>query len=247
MSAKPPLRIDDLRLWELGAARHPVDRGLLLLDALSPHAGGEELAELNVGERNRRLLSLAAEVLGPSVEGLTACPLCGEAVALGFDPRALERLGPRDASPDAQELESGGARVRFRPPNSRDLAAIASCADVAEARRTLIARCILSASVAGRSVEAVSLGEDVLALVSEALYERDPLAETRLRVTCPACAHTWSPVFDVVAFLWCEVARRARALLQEVHILARAYGWREEDILAMTPVRRQSYLAMVGS
>jgi hypothetical protein len=34
--------------------------------------------------------------------------------------------------------------------------------------------------------------------------------------------------------------------LREVHTLAWAYGWREADILAMSPARRQFYIELVG-
>jgi hypothetical protein len=34
-------------------------------------------------------------------------------------------------------------------------------------------------------------------------------------------------------------------VLREVHILASAYGWREDDILAMSPARRRIYLEML--
>ena len=44
-----------------------------------------------------------------------------------------------------------------------------------------------------------------------------------------------------------ELATQAKRLLREVHFLARAYGWREADILAMSARRRQAYLEMVGA
>ncbi|HEX2516118.1 MAG TPA: phage baseplate protein, partial [Chloroflexota bacterium] len=40
---------------------------------------------------------------------------------------------------------------------------------------------------------------------------------------------------------------RARRLLREVHTLARAYGWREAEILALPGRRRQTYLDLVGA
>jgi hypothetical protein len=49
-----------------------------------------------------------------------------------------------------------------------------------------------------------------------------------------------------VTFFWKEIAAHAKRLLREVHILAAAYKWREADILAMNPNRRQYYLEMVG-
>ena len=38
---------------------------------------------------------------------------------------------------------------------------------------------------------------------------------------------------------------RARALLAAVHTLARAYGWSEPDVLALSEQRRAAYLEMV--
>jgi hypothetical protein len=33
-------------------------------------------------------------------------------------------------------------------------------------------------------------------------------------------------------------------MLYDVHALASAYGWREADVLAMSPMRRQVYLEL---
>ena len=41
-------------------------------------------------------------------------------------------------------------------------------------------------------------------------------------------------------------AREATRLLGEVHTLARAYHWREAEILAMSSRRRQAYLELAG-
>ncbi len=41
------------------------------------------------------------------------------------------------------------------------------------------------------------------------------------------------------------IGRHLRGLLQEVHILARTYHWSEAEILALSPARRRSYLAMI--
>jgi len=51
--------------------------------------------------------------------------------------------------------------------------------------------------------------------------------------------------FDIASFFWAEICVQAKRLLREVHTLARAYGWREMDILSMSPARRQFYLEMV--
>ena len=48
-------------------------------------------------------------------------------------------------------------------------------------------------------------------------------------------------------YLWKEVLIEARRLLREVNALARTYHWREADILALSPRRRQAYLELAGT
>jgi hypothetical protein len=50
---------------------------------------------------------------------------------------------------------------------------------------------------------------------------------------------------DIGRFLWMEVRHAALALLRDVHELASAYGWREDEILTMNSARRAMYLGMV--
>ena len=65
-------------------------------------------------------------------------------------------------------------------------------------------------------------------------------------LNCPTCGNQWQLFFDIAAFLWLKIEMQARRLLREVHTLARAYGWREADILALSPWRRQAYLEMIN-
>jgi hypothetical protein len=53
-------------------------------------------------------------------------------------------------------------------------------------------------------------------------------------------------LFDMPAYFWSEIQMGARRLLQEVHALASAYGWRESEILMLSAARRRAYLEMVG-
>jgi hypothetical protein len=76
------------------------------------------------------------------------------------------------------------------------------------------------------------------------MAEADPQADVQLNLSCPQCAAAWSAPFDIEAFLWTEIAAWAGRTLQEVHGLARAYGWREQDILSLSATRRRIYLEM---
>jgi len=55
------------------------------------------------------------------------------------------------------------------------------------------------------------------------------------------------PGFDIARYLWSEVHAWALRFLREVDLIARTYHWREEDILALTPTRRQAYLELCAS
>ena len=50
---------------------------------------------------------------------------------------------------------------------------------------------------------------------------------------------------DIGEFFWRELTVQAKRLLREVHLLARGYGWREADVLALHPRRRQAYLDLL--
>jgi hypothetical protein len=64
-------------------------------------------------------------------------------------------------------------------------------------------------------------------------------------LACPACGHAWHSTFDVGEALWAEVQRAAEQSLLEVDALARAYGWTEAEVMALSPVRRAAYLQLV--
>jgi len=85
----------------------------------------------------------------------------------------------------------------------------------------------------------------VIEMVVDGMAEADPQSGP-LSLTCAACNHKWFVGFDIVSYFCTEINAWASRMLREVHLLASTYGWRENDILAMSPWRRQSYLEMIG-
>jgi hypothetical protein len=234
---------DILQVWEWGQDKHPVDRALAMLALACPELTPEQLQSLTLGQRNSRLLSLREKTLGPALKGFAECVQCGTPLEFSIDVGAI-RLP--EASVQEYSLQVDGLTIRFRPLNSLDMAAIVGLVNIDAARLRLIERCLLEATQAGQLLTAAELPESALAALADALSERDPQAETRFQLTCAACGHRWSALFDIVAFFWTELGARAERLLVEVHTLARAYGWREADILAMSETRRHCYLEFLG-
>jgi hypothetical protein len=224
---------DILRVWEEGELQHPLDRALTILAASSPGSTHEMLAALPIGVRDRRLLALRAASFGPALECFQECPACGERLEFALAVSDLA-LPPAD---ERREVALGDARYVVRVPNSHDLAAALSQSDPNAARSVLLARCV-EGDVGG--------AEEIAAKLIDEIAACDPQADPMLELRCPACAHEWGTMFDIVSYLWSEICAGARRVLQEVHTLARAYGWSERDILSMTSTRRQRYLEMVS-
>jgi hypothetical protein len=234
---------DVVHAWEAGRGRHPVDRALLLLALAHPDLTQAELAALTMGQRNRRLLVLRRDLLGPTLNGYAECPNCGQALEFEIDIGAI--LLP-ELTEAAFTATVEGFDLEVRLPDSQDLAAVVGLEGLDSARRLLIERCILSARQDGAAVDLAALPDTLLPALAEAMSERDPQAETRFRLTCQDCGHSWSALFDIVSFLWTEIEAYAQRLLHETHTLARAYGWNEAEVLALSSTRRKFYLDLVG-
>jgi hypothetical protein len=241
---RPLSAYDLLRVWEVGEDQHPLDRALTLLAAACPELTWDKLAALSIGQRDARLLTLRERTSGPRLNGFVECPRCAERLEFDLAVAELRVSEDRDMGEEAWELVTGGLALRFRLPNSGDLATVSSCQDPTAARNLLVQRCVLEASRDGVAVAASELPTDVIAELARRISECDPQAEVLLDLRCPTCDHAWQAPFDIVTFFWAELASQAKHLLREVHILARAYGWSEADVLDMSARRRQFYLKM---
>ena len=229
-----------LRIWEEGQDRPPWARALLLLEAAEPGADRTTLAQLPVGERDARLLELRAAVFGEALTSLADCPACGERLELSFSVGDVRMPAPEIGAPFV--FEADGLRVASRLPNSADLEALVPGPGAAEA---LLAACVCEVTRRGVAAALSDLDAGERAALVARMGEVDPRADPKARMECPSCGHAWSARFDIVAFFWEELRVWVRRALAEVHVLARAYGWREEDVLALSPWRRRQYIGLV--
>ena len=232
-----------LRTWETGLAQHPVDRALTILAVLLPDADRDRLAAMSVGRRDAHLMDTREANFGTAVSGVAECPECGEFLEWALDLGEIRSpQSDTDGAGGPNRLVFREYELLYRLPDSTDLAAAALAGDVARGRAALVRRCVLETQREGVKIEPSYLPETVVLGLAAEMEARDPQAETLLDFECPACGVRWQELFDVLAFLWAEIQARARRLLGEVHGLARAYGWSEAAILAMSPVRRRFYL-----
>jgi hypothetical protein len=257
-----------LDVWERGADASPIERALALLAAAHGLSPGE-IARWPIGTRDGHLLRFRERTFGPSLEALAECPSCGETAETGVDIADLLALAataatdrrplvqdaaatttltepvdvpPPETEPIGVEWAMGDGRsVRFRPVTSDDLLAVLRADAGATA---LLERCIVSADVEPAAVLRAFEG-GVIPSLGRVLADADPLADIALDLRCPSCGQAWAAPFDIVSYVWTEIDAWAMRTLRDVHRLARAYGWSESAILALSPARRAAYLEMV--
>ncbi len=239
---RPLFAPDILKVWEQGQVQHHMDKALTLLLAVIPGMTRDKLAELSIGQRDSYLLALRELTFGPKLNCFAECPGCKERLEFTIKTTDI-RLSPLPGNKQELELTNGNLVLRYRLPNSLDLAAVAGLRDTAS--DLLVQRCVLQVIRDGVPVGCCDISAHVKAELSAHMAEHDPQAEIMLDLHCPECGHQWQMVFDIVSYFWSELSAHARRLLYDVHALAQAYGWRESDILSMSDTRRQFYLGMV--
>jgi len=245
--AQPFSAAELLRVWERGRRESPVEQGLLMLASACPGTPRESLAELSIGRRDACLLDLREKLFGPELSSLADCPGCGERLEMNFRVSDIRVTSEPESEPLSIKLS--GYDLSFRLPNSLDLLALTARASVAEMRGKLFERCLLGVRRPGHARSASQpipeLPAKVIDLAIARMSEADMQADVRLNLTCPCCERRWKATFDIVSYLWSELQEQVTRLLREIHVIASAYGWREAEILALSPWRRQCYLEML--
>lgn len=224
MSSLSPAAI--LTVWEVGLGQRPLDRALATLWA-GGHSG--DLASLPIGARDKALLDLRANTFGANLALVTQCPECGLDLELDLNARdlaaSLEWLEP-------EHINRHGASVSVRSITSHDLAQAAKQKDP---DLTAFFRTCLTSGEITPAIEA-----DIDAQV----LQREQLGQIMLALACADCTKSWSEPLDIAAFIWSEIETAAKRILTEIAELARAYGWSEKDVLALSPHRRSAYLQL---
>ncbi len=234
-----------LNVWEQGAGQSRAQQAILLLLAACPEVTPEEIVRLSIGERDSRLMTLREWLFGSQLNSLVHCPQCNEQLELGF---VLGNI--RATSPDQPEgvatLRLEEYSVDIRLPNSLDLLSLPMHLGKTVQRQALLERCVVLAKHEEQKMAVSQLPARLLGAIIAHITDRDPQADVQLKLDCPSCTHKWRALFDIVSYFWEEIDTWAQRMIQEVHLLASSYGWREGDILSMSSRRRRAYLELMG-
>ena len=230
-----------LDVWERARSASAAERSLLLLEAGFPQKTRDALDQLTAAERDSLLLSLRESLFGAHLRSLVPCPRCHTDVELAFRTSDVRPAPP--PNPGERPFAVAGYVGRYRLPVAADWVALSETA-AETLPQALARRCLLSLEHTGAAIAVPAAPTEVLLEVAEGIAEQDTDAHTELAVACPECQHRWAALFDIGAFLWREFDQHARHLLLQVHRLASAYGWTENEILNLSAARRDWYLSL---
>lgn len=224
------------------------DKALSLLGEACDINPYSSLGRLSIGERDARLLILREWIFGKRLLNTASCPSCNEITEWETDTTQLHLQPlPEELAVRTFNLEQDGYTIRFRLPDSNDIAKVMLHGEEEKAYRDILSACVLDANHNGSPVTTVELPISITETINRRMAEEDPQADIRMNIKCPACQQQWDARFDIASFLWAEINNWAQRMLREIYLLAKNFGWSEADILNMNPRRRQIYLQLLGA
>jgi hypothetical protein len=233
-------------IWEEGINEPLLQKTLRLLTKACSVSDDRETGRLSIGERDARLLQLREWMFGPRLRNMMNCPNCAETIEWETNTRDLQLQTVQPGlSVKTFHLEKDAFEVNFRLPDSHDMSKAISDAEYRADPTKLLSDCILDISANGKKYRADELPGSVFEALEQRMREEDPQADISIKINCPVCLHQWDARFDIVSYLWAEINNWAQRIMQEVYLLARAFGWSEKDILDMSARRRQLYIQML--
>lgn len=232
---------DIIHLWEVGHQQSPTERAILLL---THHYGSDQEASIPhwpLGVRDHALMLLFVDTFGPSGNALATCPTCDQRLAFQIDLQSMGQ-GARDVK-QPLNFTYEGESYTFRLPTSIDALALSAAREHEAGPRFLAQSCITSSAPDTHPTDRWS--DAALSAFAEAMEHSDPFAEIWMAISCPGCDHRWREPFDIVDFFWRILTQQAQTLLRQVDLLARSYGWSEDEILNLSATRRALYVEMI--
>ena len=235
-----------LSIWERESDQPMFNKMIVLINEMFPQLTPNVIAQISIGQRDILLFEIRRYLFGSIFHNVINCPQCSEIVEWKMNMRDLNLP---DISLEKLEekymLKIDDLTVRFRLLNSQDITQAISNDKRSRNDYQFITKCILDVKRKNKKFINYKLPIKILHKVVKEMEKKDPYADIRLNLSCPVCLFKWIARFDIFSYLWTEIDIWAKHLLQDVFILASAFGWSESEILELSVDRRQLYIGMV--
>ena len=212
--------------------------------AVQPSGNPLDASALPIGDVDALLAELRAAVLGDRLIAEGRCPACDCAVDIDFSLAAFREHRAPEPPRGATPAERPGwwrlkrYAVEFRPPTARDVLA---AQDADDPTASIAAACIHSVGADGET----AVPRSALAASERAMARLAPTLRDDVEGTCPDCGVVVALDVDVRELCLAELRFLSHGVLEDVHLLAGAYGWAELAILDLPTTRRTAYVEMI--
>jgi len=240
LAVREPTGADELFVLETALA--PLPALIELAGRVTSSAGGGPLdvAGLPATDLDATALMIRRAWIGDAIRTDTMCPApgCGERIDVAFG--IGDYLGhhqPRRPRGVTETAEAGWftldrVQVRFRIPTVADLLAASAASRPAQ-------------TLSGRCIEAPEVSRALAHRLDHAFAALAPRLDDLLGGACPACGEVVTARFDPLGYVLAELRNVFSGVYLEVHVLAAAYGWPEDAILALPRNRRRRYASAI--
>ena len=202
------------------------------------------LWSLSLAERVGALVRIVTGAIGSDDIILRLrCSACSESLELEVPCKWLLDEAERCSCKTEAEIALGGSRtVRVRRPTGADQLnwRTRMYADEEEAAKSIVHSLIVPSTDTQ-----LELSDDDIQHIAEEMAAFDPLPALQIATVCPACETEVTVPVDLEAHLLARLRECQHTLLAQVHRLAAAYGWHEDEVLAIPAHRRNEYLRLV--
>ena len=236
---------DLLSVWEFGVNNSLIETCLLLLSYAYPDFENDEVAAFSIGERDIRLLHIREALFGSLFQNTSDCSSCGQKMEWETTVDMF-KLQPINVTPHQVLIQMAlkNNDISIRLPNSLDIMEVESGTYSELSENQLLEKCIVNSSRPIGDIDKIS--QDFKEEIFHKMEEKDPQANIQMNLACPECENEWTATFDIMQYLWVEINEWAIQLMNDIYLLARDFGWSENDILNMNRFRRKIYINMIN-
>jgi hypothetical protein len=248
-AAQPLFRAFGLRLEDLDVDFQQLSTLHLVTQILSAchvradaeNGAGFPAWDWSVGLRTACLLEILAASGMPTLEAVLRCQNqgCGEQLGVEIAVKDLVTLQNDAERHGHMVIESSAGPFTLRRPTGRDQAAWQNAQASGEAA-------LLSLLQPGPGQPDVRPPlEGILLILDETMETFDPLVNFHVQTACPYCGQAGLHALDLLEFALSALRGIQQRVQVEIHRLAHAYHWSEEEILRIPAWRRDGYLALL--
>jgi hypothetical protein len=241
LAVREPTGADEVFVVETPLAPLPALIELASRVTSSAAGGPLDVAGLPATDLDAAALMIRRAWVGDAIRADTVCPApgCGERIDAAFGiGDYLDHHRPRrprgvTETPEAGWFTLDRVQVRFRIPTVADLLAASAASRPAQA-------------LSGRCIDAPEVPRALARRVDHALAALGPRLDDLIGGACPACGEVVTMRFDPLGYVLAELRNVFSGVYLEVHVLAAAYGWPEDAILALPRSRRRRYASAIA-